>query len=104
MSDNLSKEIMSKLKSIKCQQPQCLSSKQESPEVAVVGDNCKRKGLMCTSCFIDQELITSLGGDVETRALSVQKFLKVLAEYYEAYAQEKGKAAWPPLKVAKERE
>jgi hypothetical protein len=55
---------------------------------------------MCTSCFIDQELIKSLG-DVEMHTLSIQKFLKVLTQNYGVYAQEKTQPDWPPVQIDK---
>lgn len=58
---------------------------------------------MCTSCFIDQQLINSLGG-VELHAVSIQKFLKVLTENYGVYAQDKMKPEWPPAIIDKDRE
>ena len=55
MSEELEKQIISKIKKIKCQQPECRSNNQETFEIAVVGDQkLKKKGIMCTSCFIDQ--------------------------------------------------
>lgn len=58
---------------------------------------------MCTSCFLDHELISSLG-NVEMHALSVQKLLKVLTENYKIYAQNKMKVDWPPTQIDSSRE
>lgn len=72
MMEILEKEISNRVKKIKCQQPECRSNNVETLEIAVVGDGkYKKKGIMCTSCFIDHELISSMG-NVELHTLSIQ--------------------------------
>lgn len=64
INDSLEKEIIARVKRIKCQQPECRSNNQETLEIAVIDNKdaqAKKKGIMCSSCFIDQELIQGLG-------------------------------------------
>lgn len=59
--ENFEKGIIERVKKIKCSQDDCLSENQDTLELAIFGDQkLKRQGFMCTSCFIDGELIGSL--------------------------------------------
>lgn len=57
----MEKDIVKRVKSIRCEQQDCRSSGTECQEIVVFGEGLKKKGIMCTSCYIDQELLSKIG-------------------------------------------
>lgn len=54
MSAALEKEIASRIRKNKCTQQNCKSFNTENMEMVVFGaEKYKKKGLMCSTCFID---------------------------------------------------
>ncbi len=72
MSEQLEKEVLTRLKRTPCQQEGCGSENQDNVELIVFNSNkAKKTGLMCSGCFVDSELLATIC-PVERYALPVR--------------------------------
>lgn len=93
---DFAKRVTDRVKSFRCSQPDCKSDNEDNLEVIVYGDiDCDRRGFMCTSCFIEGNIIPLLK-KVEFNVLPIRKFMLKLHESYDVYRKQKESQLWQP--------
>jgi hypothetical protein len=75
---DLIKRVTERIKSIHCSQPNCRSDSEDNLEIVVFGNlPSDKRGFMCTSCFLEDDIIPQLKR-IEFNVLPIRKFMKKL--------------------------